>query len=483
MKRKRTEMLSDTDSEKNPIIILPETDILSSSSLGNFFSNKVPLSLPTSSSSSFSNLDQGLEEKEDKNNATAVISDAGTNLFLSDAKKLTFDEKGEGIKADINNFSSFFILHQSYRSVLERSGGRDEDLDNSLKQVTNNRVSLKAIKDGELSLTTGEYALSVENASYFKVTKDTNRDEEKEEEDMQTYGRKKFHVNMAAENKEDYFKGCNIVIEILLRHHVLTFKVLNWTTYIDSPGWKGEQSGKNFTIYAARSPNRPWEQIIREIGHGLKSAGIQPGIQPFFDLPLILPYCSARNESDVDQIGKYQESDKQWAMLYDQLLATKITKIIKEKGVEKETLVLVEFKNTPDQRKSILNQVYMCTLSQVLLPKKTNQPTSLDLAITNLADQKKVIERRVKLSEFFSDPQKGGKVNLRRLGAIANRIERENLFKVDQPEILSSSTSSHTKELPKSIVTEVSHASSTDNSSSSSSCSSSSSSSLSSQGP
>lgn len=100
-----------------------------------------------------------------------------------------------------------------------------------------------------------------------------------------------------------------------MKYQVVKFKLL--TGYGYREGWNKEQIGKNFTVYAGRTPNKNWREIISAVHHELETYAIRPAIRPPFDLPLRSPYWSARNESDFKAPEKYMGADEQWEFNYN----------------------------------------------------------------------------------------------------------------------------------------------------------------------
>lgn len=316
--------------------------------------------------------------------------------FLSDLKEISFDEASKIILPNLNAFSRLWMLRMTYKSVLEQDELKNEILDEIIKKETKNACDLAALKKGEFTLPQ-EYLLSVTNDEFFKFSYSGERDDGLENDEMRKYGRKKFHINMGTPQKEQYYKGGQIVYDILVAYQVLSFKILNWHTFTNV--WKNEQIGKNITIYAGRSPHKNWPEILSQIESVLRSAKIPSGIYPPFDLPLQIPYCSVRNESHPVS-GEYCAAPEMWEYHYDNELSTRI-KLFKREFQEHTICRQIEDKQC--ELEKILNESAPGD-SETSSSETKLDPKDLVFILTKSIQELEQKRTKSLLSPVFTDP-------------------------------------------------------------------------------
>lgn len=305
--------------------------------------------------------------------------------FIAEAKMVKFDQENVGeISFNVKNFSHLWCLCHSY-SALKEKGYTDLFISNLLqtrcgwKEIEGNSHT-RALKQKAFNVS-GKYNLNLDREEFFDVAYIGAPAETK---GNKIKNRKKFHINIQARDREEYFRVCTIAGNLLAEYEILKFKFLTWVSY--SEDWSGEQFGKNISIFAYKQINIDWKKIITHIDRALRQVGASPSTQPLFDLPLTSPYWSARSESTPDEPDTYKDTAEIWEYYYETIHKAQLSKnylrLIADSSPSKpETLAIYD---------AIQQRVYESTASE-----KSN----LDIAIEGLSNKNELSIRRKKISD------------------------------------------------------------------------------------
>lgn len=269
---------------------------------------------------------------------------------------------------------------------------------------------------------TDDYRLILKRFDFFDleytggVTESRSESESESESDSDQAenlkNRKKFHLTIAVDTIEEFLAACNIAYQELAKNKVASFKIITWDMY--KAVWTGDQAGKNISIYAYKQPHLNWQHILDVITQKLKAANVRPGIRAYFDMPLIYPYWSTRNESSLQEPKKYRGADQLWKDYYS--LVTKMSekenksaKKRKAEGEQKEHTAIgasetqlekpfLAFYSTfigrdKEQNLNTVLKIYDLILQHAYL-SSASQPTALEKAIIDLSDGQEVGARR-----------------------------------------------------------------------------------------
>lgn len=91
----------------------------------------------------------------------------------------------------------------------------------------------------------------------------------------------KFHISLPEDNQEQYAKAWNLIKDILIRHRVRYFKIVDENTKMSMGD--GSQRGKDVTIFAQYNPEKSigaWQELLQEITETLQQNNITPGYRP-----------------------------------------------------------------------------------------------------------------------------------------------------------------------------------------------------------
>ncbi len=134
--------------------------------------------------------------------------------------------------------------------------------------VFDNSISLEPFTSEALFLSararTEQYEAALQSDGYIHVEKTKpNRGDNPREHDGW-----KIHISVNP-TLDNLSKAWDLVMPILMRHGVYSFKVLSSTS--------NSQPGKEITVYAFDSRNNmPWQEILSEIHRSLENAHVEP---------------------------------------------------------------------------------------------------------------------------------------------------------------------------------------------------------------
>ncbi len=110
----------------------------------------------------------------------------------------------------------------------------------------------------------------------------------------------KFHISLPEADKtepgSDFAKGYRIIVDILFKHRIASFKVIKPDHFFVEGNY--QQRGKDFTIYCKGNAElnlQSWQAIMTEITEALVRENVRPGYRP---------------ELQTDRMSDYHRDDK-----------------------------------------------------------------------------------------------------------------------------------------------------------------------------